>query len=428
VPPSDLILDPGDPLYNDAPTAIPTPLVPITRVVNLRHAHLRFDFVFANDGPGDVTDLDVYVIIPLSQGHQKISNFVFSDPYTLVTDRYGQEFAHFRFADLAAGQQVKVSWQGDVEIGAMNYGLDPAQAAGFDQIPPDILETYTTNESKYRLESPIIQDAARIAARGATTPYGIARNIHDFVIRRLFYANDGEWDDAETVFLQKNGSCSEYSFLFIALSRANGLPARYAAGTRQRQEGTYVDTLFHRWAEVYLPPYGWIPVDALHDDRTSGIRYDYFGGISDERFVTTLSGGDSEYLGWNYHYGYRYTDDGTQPEVRRDRRFVWQPYPSELRLNQESISGSAPPGRTAVPIGEVGILTTNGAYAWSLGSAPAWLQLDRTEGKTPDIARLLADTTGLDVGTHRGELVFQSEEIGREITLPVELTVTDGAP
>ncbi|MFN2244653.1 MAG: hypothetical protein ACK2U2_20340, partial [Anaerolineae bacterium] len=58
--PSDLILDPGDPFYNDAPTQTLTLSGLATEVANIRHAHLTFEFVFSNQGPGEVTSLDLY--------------------------------------------------------------------------------------------------------------------------------------------------------------------------------------------------------------------------------------------------------------------------------------------------------------------------------------------------------------------------------
>ena len=426
--PSDLILDPGDPFYNDAPTQTLTLSGLATEVANIRHAHLTFEFVFSNQGPGEVTSLDLYVSIPQSRDNQRITNLEFSAPYTLTVDRYDQQMAHFRFTDLAAGQNAKITWDGDVEIEAKNYDLDPEKVTGLDTIPPDILETYTTNEDKYRLESTVIQQAARAALKGATNPYWIARNVHDLVARRLYYANDGQWDDAETVYLRRNGSCSEYSFLYVALCRANGLPARYVAGTRQRKDGVYVDTLFHRWTEVYLPPYGWVPVDVLHDDRTGGLQYDYFGGISDERFATTISGGDSEYLGWNYHYGYRFDYAGERPEVSRKRRFIWEPYPSELRAVPEILSGSALPGIAEAPVGKLGIVTTNGAYDWSARSSSSWLELNTQAGSTPDTVWILADTRSLDLGLHRGEVILESKPLEATVTVPVEVNVVDEMP
>ena len=98
--PSDLILDPGDPFYNDAPTQTITSTAPTTGVVNLRHAHLTFEFVFQNNGPGEVTSLDVYATVPSSRGHQQITDLEFSrTPHAFVTDRYDQDMAHFQLAN-----------------------------------------------------------------------------------------------------------------------------------------------------------------------------------------------------------------------------------------------------------------------------------------------------------------------------------------
>lgn len=426
--PVDLILDTGDPLYNDAPTQTVSFPDLNTQVANIRHAHLTFEFAFSNKGPGPVTSLDLYVSIPQSRENQRISDLQFSVPFTLTVDQYDQEIAHVHFTNLAAGRAARVTWEGDIEIEAKNYGLDPDLVTDLDTIPPDILATYTTDEEKYRLDSPVIQQAARAAAEGATNPYWIARNVHDFVGRRLTYLNDGQWDDAETIYLRRSGSCSEYTFLFVSLCRANGLPARYVAGTRQRKEGVYKDVLFHRWAEVYLPSYGWVPVDALHGDRAGGPDYAYFGGISDERFVTTVSGGDSEYLGWNYHYGYSFKYEDERPEVSRTRHFIWEPYPSELRTISETVSGFALPDTVDAPVGSLGIVTTNGAYDWSVMSSSTWLRLDRDEGTTPDLVWVQADTTGLAVGLYRGEVVLESKPLGKMVTVPVELNVVEEIP
>jgi len=323
---SELILKPGDPPDNDFdPSKIANQSITTADSTDPRHAHLTYDFIFSNNGPDEVTHLDVYIAIPTNRENQNISNFVFSDPYSLLSDRYGQSIAYFQFGTIASGENVTVTWEGDVEINAINYGVDPSQVVDLDQIPSEIVSVYTTHESMYRLDSQIIQDTAQVAANGATNPYWIARNIHDYVANRLTYLNDHRWDDAETVYLQQHGSCSEYTILFIALCRANGLPARYVGGTRQRQEGTYVDTVYHRWAEVYLPPYGWIPVDVTHDDTDTGPIYTYFGAITDERFATTVGGGNSEYLGWNYHDSYRYYYDINRPDIDRESSFTWEP-------------------------------------------------------------------------------------------------------
>ena len=136
-------------------------------------------------------------------------------------------------------------------------------------------------------------------------------------------------------FSNPTGSCTEYTYLFIALCRANGLPARYVGGTVQRGPGTSVDTSFHRWAEVYLPPYGWVPVDVQADDGSSGVSHAYFGVDTDNRFATTVGGGDSEYLKWNYHDYYRYYYSGSPPSVTRERSFTWESLIPDALFDQD---------------------------------------------------------------------------------------------
>jgi transglutaminase-like putative cysteine protease len=313
------------------------PLILTTQVIPSRLAHLTYNFNFQNSGPGTITRLDVYVAVPSNRDSQQISNLSFSTSYTPLTDRYGQDIAYFQFTNLSAGQKASISWEGDIEVFRKDYNLDPDLVESIDQIPPDIVTLYTTNENMYRLDSQVIQDAAQVAANGATNPYWIARNIHDFVANRLSYLNDHRWDDAETVYIQQHGSCTEYTYLFIALCRVNGLPARYVGGTIRRGEGTSVDTSFHRWAEVYLPPYGWVPIDVQADDRSSGISYANFGIIADNRFATTIGGGNSEYLSWNYHDRYQYYYSGST-NVTRERSFTWVSVPTTMQSKLDTSS------------------------------------------------------------------------------------------
>lgn len=382
--------------------------------VNPRHYHVTLDTWVMNHGPGELIRVNVYHAVPPNRPYQHISNLSLSSPCTLITDRYGQEVSYCQVDNLSVGEQVTVSWELDVEIEAMNYGVDPGQVTGLDQIPPDIVDTYTRNEFNYHLESRIIQDAAQAAVDGATNPYWIARNIHDFVADHLYYSWDSGWQDAETVYLEGRGRCTEYTWLYIALCRANGLPARYIGGTLVGAGYTG-----HRRAEVYLPPYGWVPVDVTWDDSAGG--HGYFGAVSGTLFVTTMGGGGSELLEWTYINLYRFFP--TTNTLARSTDFRWTRYPSELRVSPPALTGSVPPGSTDAIVGDLDIISTNGSYDWSLGSADAWLRLSKDSGSTPERIQVIADTTGFDLGTYTGQVTIQSNALGQSVTVPVEVLV-----
>jgi hypothetical protein len=118
---------------------------------------------------------------------------------------------------------------------------------------------------------------------------------------------------------------TEYSFLYVALCRAAGLPARFEGSVVVRGDDASVDDVFHRWCEVYLPNYGWVTVDPSGVD--SPLRSEQgraFGVLSNRYFVTTHGGGDSSYLGWNYNYNSRYSFKGAA-EVKEEAFAIWEP-------------------------------------------------------------------------------------------------------
>ena len=64
-------------------------------------------------------------------------------------------------------------------------------------------------------------------------------------------------------WLEKQGSCRDFTVLFVEVCRAIGLAARFVSGY---QEGDLDrnDRHLHAWAEVYLPGAGWRGYDPTH--------------------------------------------------------------------------------------------------------------------------------------------------------------------
>ena len=130
--------------------------------------------------------------------------------------------------------------------------------------------SYNENAALYvtftQSEELIESNASEIAARAQSLCHD-AVNIHervvriyDFVISYLRY--DPQEDERGALWALRNriGDCSEYSYLFVALCRAAGIPARIQTGFGFHDlKETTADG--HMWAEYYLPDHGWIPVD-----------------------------------------------------------------------------------------------------------------------------------------------------------------------
>ena len=66
-----------------------------------------------------------------------------------------------------------------------------------------------------------------------------------------------------------------------------------------------------RIPKVYLPGYGWVPVDANRGDAESPAdQARGFGRLSNRFLITTQGGGDSALLGWGYNSFARYQTTG----------------------------------------------------------------------------------------------------------------------
>ncbi len=119
------------------------------------------------------------------------------------------------------------------------------------------------------------RDPREVAAR-------INRWVHDSLKKRISFGIP----DALQVLHSRSGDCNEHTQLYLALARANGIPARAATGL------VLVDGKFyyHAWPEVYLgrwvavdPTFGEFPADAAH------LRF-VVGGLARQPSLMSLIG------------------------------------------------------------------------------------------------------------------------------------------
>lgn len=153
------------------------------------------------------------------------------------------------------------------QLDSVAFGEYSAAAAGPDlQIPSNL--------------SPAVAKLARTATRGATGPWQAAQDLKYYLDRHYRYSFVVTPTRINVVnhflFTDKAGYCDQFSTAFIMMARTLGIPARwvagYAPGTYEAKEHGYmvraVDA--HSWAQVYIAPYGWVPIDPTPGFRIPG--------------------------------------------------------------------------------------------------------------------------------------------------------------
>jgi transglutaminase-like putative cysteine protease/glutamine cyclotransferase len=298
----------------------------IYKLTDSRRSGITFTHQVKVNGPGKIKNLDVFIAIPGDMPQQKILDKSFvPEQYTLKKDCWNQQVANFNYRDIESDETVQSVMITEAEISAIRYFIFPDKVGSLESIPKDIRQLYTANGSKYMTDDPYIQKLAMEIVGGETNPYHMARSIFNYVRNNLEYKMEGGWNAAPVVLKRGTGSCSEYAFSFISLCRAAGLPARYVGALVVRGDDASLDEYFHRWPEIYLPGYGWIPIDPQGGDKPlARDQAMSIGNLPNRFLITTQGGGDSEYLGWYYNCDEKYQTD-PQVEVNIEAFGEWEP-------------------------------------------------------------------------------------------------------
>lgn len=269
---------------------------------NLRKASITFSHELKVYGSGTLKQANVYIAIPENMPQQKIIQKQFGpDKFNILEDRWNQKIAHFSIENIMAEATITSKMVVEAEISDITYYVFPDRCGTISDIPTDIRKKYTADGTKYLIHDGYMNDLAQKIVENEKNPYWIARKIFNYIRENLSYKLEGGWNVAPFVLKRGTGSCSEYTFSFIALCRAAGLPARYVGSIVVRGDDASLDEVFHRWPEVYLPNYGWIPIDPQGGDKVlARDRARNIGYLSNRFLITTRGGGDSEFLGWYY--------------------------------------------------------------------------------------------------------------------------------
>jgi len=145
------------------------------------------------------------------------------------------------------------------------FDVDPDMVGKYDINAP-LYKRYTASDKNIAI-TPAIKETARALAGDETNPYLVAKKFYDHVVYDLDYSYMPHLalealKIPESVFVHERGygDCGAQSMYFSALCRAVGIPAR-ASGGMQLFPFQATGCGDHFWAHIYIPNYGWIPVD-----------------------------------------------------------------------------------------------------------------------------------------------------------------------
>lgn len=185
-----------------------------------------------------------------------------------------------------AGKQTLFAVTYEVTVYSQYHAIDPARV-----VPAKItqeLAPYVAERPPHIVFTEPLGVFSRQVVGNATNPYQIAQRIFA-AVDDIPWAGAREYStiaDLSAYTLHAgHGDCGEKTMLLMTLMRMNGIPARWQSGWIFTNSD-YND--IHDWAEIYLTPYGWVPVDVTYGRLDSGdpsLKWFYLGGLDSFRIA-----------------------------------------------------------------------------------------------------------------------------------------------
>ncbi len=249
--------------------------------------------------------------LPLVLPHQDIDALDVEGQPRRELDRWQEPVLVYRQAELASGRMLTGRWSAECRIRELRWNLKGTvpfslgRKSGQSPLSPSLSAEekalYLRDAKNFALTDPAIKAAAAEATAGRRDEVAKLEGIHDFVMKRIEYVRDGRWDAAPAVLASGKGSCSEYTYVFIALCRAAGIPARYVGGITARPgKPLHVDLVAHRFSQAFVEGVGWVDIDPTRD-RHAKDHHLYFGRTPGLMLLLCVGdGGEGSLTDWDY--------------------------------------------------------------------------------------------------------------------------------
>jgi len=194
----------------------------------------------------DNENVRVFLPLPAESPYQQLHKYKIDPAPAEIRDSVnGHQIAVFDFGKQPAGWTFAIRYTAMATIGKIRWPIDPEAIGPLTEVPAPIADVYLRDGPFFKIHDPAIERAAREAVGDERRPFEMIARIVSFASKRLTYDMHPTKLDAVEMLRTRRGSCTEHSFVIIALARSLGLPARYICGSAIRQNPTRGEYIAH---------------------------------------------------------------------------------------------------------------------------------------------------------------------------------------
>ena len=201
---------------------------------------IRYSFTLRNTTDRTLSHVDFWTYAPVKENtYQKCKRVETSHPCQIIVDGMGNQALHFSIDGMPPYATRILAIRADV-----SFQEGPIPAVEED------LRPYVAADKYIEVNAPEIQRTATVLRQA--TPRETVERIFQWVseyIRHYEYASEDR--GALYALLTRKGDCSEAMYLFVALCRASGIPARGIGGYVCAASTVLDPNAYHNWGEFY---------------------------------------------------------------------------------------------------------------------------------------------------------------------------------
>jgi transglutaminase-like putative cysteine protease len=157
-----------------------------------------------------------------------------------------------------------------------NPYITDSASLNLTHIPQNLVDDYTREEGSWQTSDQRLMSLVLSLKGSETNVLTIVKNFIEWIKEHISYPTDLQENPyyPNQTYSQRIGDCDDQAILLITLCRIVGIPAYLRVGCIYRPSSFDNESVWsghmsfverrvgwHGWAVVYVPPWGWLPVD-----------------------------------------------------------------------------------------------------------------------------------------------------------------------
>ena len=263
--------------------------------------------------------------------------------YSLRTIENDEDGNRIGFLELPKQQLLpggSLSFTTEYEIAAKPRtfpDLSETESGVLNEIPNQLVHTYTAAEGTWAQTLPSIQGLAHDIAGNETRVLKIVKALIEWIRDNINYTTHEIPLYADQTVAAGVGDCDDQAILLIALLRIVGIPSYLQIGAiympgHEVSEDYWNNSVtviekeigWHGWAVVYIPPWGWLPVDLTYvpGGLDSPLNAILQGAVTQQNTVQYMNISKTDYIADSVESRSFLIDNGFQVQMEDEMTYI----------------------------------------------------------------------------------------------------------